>query len=126
MARLNPPKTQLPKVRQFRYFSSELKQKLVKDIEKNLITKAEISREYQVSRSAIAKWVHRYSIHMKKGIKMVVESKSDAKKIIEIKSRLKEAEQLLGQKQITIEFLEKMIELASEEFGTDIKKKWKK
>jgi transposase-like protein len=126
MARLNQTKDLSQRDRQFRYFSTELKQKLVRDLEKNLITKAEISREYHVSRSAIDKWVYKYSVLMKKGIKMVIESKSDTKKIIELKSRLKELEQLVGQKQITIEFLEKMIALASEEFGTDIKKKWKK
>lgn len=126
MARLNHTKTQSPKDRQFRYFSTELKQKLVRDLEKNLLTKAEISREYQVSRSAIDKWVYKYSVLMKKGVKMVIESKSDTKKIVELKSRVKELEQLVGQKQITIEFLEKMIALASDELGTDIKKKWEK
>lgn len=126
MARLNNSKTQSPKDRQYRYFSAELKQKLVRDLEKNLVTKAEISREYQVSRSAIDKWVYKYSILMKKGVKMVLESKSDTRKIIELKSKVKDLEQLVGQKQITIEFLEKMLELASEELGTDIKKKWKK
>ena len=32
-------------------------------------------------------------------------------------------EQMLGQKQILIEFQQKMIELAEEEYGIDIKKK---
>ena len=123
LKQLKPPKTP---VRIYRYFSTELKQKLVKDLDKQLLTKAEISREYQVSRSAIDKWVHRYSVLSKKGVKMVVESKSDTKKIIELKQRIKELEQLVGQKQISIEFLEKIIELASAELGIDIKKKLKK
>lgn len=126
MATLKHSKAPKATVRNYRYFSTELKQKLVKDIDKQLLTKAEISREYQVSRSAIDKWVHKYSVLSKKGVKMVVESKSDTKKIIDLKQRIKELEQLVGQKQISIEFLEKLIELASAELGIDIKKKLKK
>jgi hypothetical protein len=37
---------------------------------------------------------------------------------------LKEAEMSVGQKQIMIDFLEKMIELAEQEYGIDIKKKF--
>mgnify|MGYP007108819566 CR=1 FL=1 len=54
---------------------------------------------------------------------MVVESKSDTRKLLHLKEHIKELEQLIGQKQIKIDFLEKMIELAQEEYGIDIKKK---
>ena len=126
MATLNQLKSSQARARNYRYFSTELKQKLVKDLDKQLLTKAEISREYQVSRKAIDKWVHKYSALSKKGIRMVVESKSDTRKILELKQRIKELEQLVGQKQISIEFLEKLIELANVQFGIDIKKKLKK
>jgi len=113
-------------IRTYRYFSAELKQKLVRDLDRNLVTKAEICRNYQVSRTAINKWAYKYSVLMKKGVKMVVESKSDTRKQLLLKERIKELEHLVGQKQITIEFLEKMIELTERDLGIDIKKKWKK
>ena len=44
-------------------------------------------------------------------------------KIISLKNKVAMLEQMLGQKQILIEFQQKMIELAEEEYGIDIKKK---
>ena len=40
-----------------------------------------------------------------------------------VRERIQELEQLVGQKQIQIEFKEKMIELAEEMYQVDIKKK---
>jgi hypothetical protein len=53
-----------------------------------------------------------------------VESKSDTSKIIALEKRIAELERLLGQKQIEMEFKEKMIELAEKKYGVDIKKKF--
>ncbi len=56
---------------------------------------------------------------------MVLESDSDARKIAELKAQIKHLEQTVGQKQIKIDFLEKMIELTEEDLKIDIKKKGK-
>jgi hypothetical protein len=48
---------------------------------------------------------------------------SDAHKIKELKKKIEELERLVGQKQIQLEFKEKMIELAEEMYQVDIKKK---
>ena len=48
---------------------------------------------------------------------------SDTKKIKHLKDKIKELEQLIGQKQIQLEFKDKMIELAEKQYGIDIKKK---
>jgi hypothetical protein len=53
-----------------------------------------------------------------------VESKSDTRKLLEMKKRIAELEQIIGQKQVLLDFKEKMIELAEEEYGVDIKKKF--
>jgi cell division protein FtsI/penicillin-binding protein 2 len=55
---------------------------------------------------------------------MVVESDSDTRQLIELKKRVSELERIIGQKQIVIEFQDKMIELAEENYGVDIKKKF--
>ena len=110
--------------RQNRYFSEEFRKKKVREVEEGLSTVTEISRQYQVSRNAVYKWIYAYSAHRKKQIRQVVESKSDTRKIKELQKRIKELEQLLGQKQFEVEFKEKMIELAEERFGIEIKKKF--
>jgi transposase len=107
-----------------RYFSEDFKRKKVREVESRVTTIRELSREYSVSETAIYKWIYKYSGMRKKGIKMVVEAKSDTRKIQQLKEMLKEAETAVGQKQIMIDFLEKMIELAEQEYGVEIKKKF--
>lgn len=109
--------------RQHRYFSESFRKKKVQEIEKNLVTVSEICKEYQVSRTTIYRWIYKYSSMRKKQERQVVEAKSDTIKIKYLQSRIKELEQIVGQKQILIDFKEKMIELAEEQYGIDIKKK---
>lgn len=52
----------------------------------------------------------------------MLESLSDTRKIKALKEKVKELEQAVGQKQIQIDFFDKMIDLAEEEYGIDIKK----
>ena len=63
---------------------------------------------------------------MKKNKKerLVVETDSDTRQLIEFKKRVSELERIIGQKQILIDFQDKMIELAEETYGVDIKKKF--
>ena len=112
------------KSRQNRYFSKSFKKKKVKELDNNLVTIAEISREYQVSRTAIYKWLYKYSLHYKKETKQVIEQMSDTRKIKKLKEEKKELEQALGRKQIQVEFYKKLVELAEEEYSVDIKKKF--
>ena len=107
-----------------RYFSEDFKRKKVREIEENQVTIMQIVREYQVSKAAIYKWIYKYSAMRKKGIRQVVEAKSDTVKLTLFRERFREMERLVGQKQIMIEFLEKMIEFAEKEYGIDIKKKY--
>lgn len=124
MATLSKFKKTSSSARVLRYFSEDFKIKKVREVEQNLTTVIEIERAYSVSRKAVYKWIYKYSAMRKKAIKQVVEAKSDTVKIIRLKDELKEMERTIGQKQIKIEFLEKMIELAEQEYGVDIKKKF--
>ena len=107
-----------------RYFSEDFKRKKVSEIERNLSSVSEVSRTYQVSRAAVYKWIYTYSRMRKKGIKQVVEARSDSQKILALKEQIKELERLVGQKQIKLDFQEKMIEMAEKEYKIDIKKKF--
>lgn len=106
-----------------RYFSESFKRKKVREIEKNLSTVSEISKEYEVSTTAIYKWLDKYSCNRKRGVKQVVELMSDTRKIQDLKAKIRELEQLVGQKQFEIEFKNKMIDIAEEMYDIDIKKK---
>lgn len=109
--------------KQNRYFSEVLKKKCVRNIERNRATVLEISKQYEVSSTAVYKWLDKYSGYLKKEVKQVLEPMSDTKKIKELKDRIKELERMVGQKQIQVEFYEKMIELTEKDLGIDIKKK---
>lgn len=111
------------KSRQCRYFSEDFKKKRVQELEKNLVSIPDICKTYQVSRSAIYKWVYKYSIMTQKNVRQVVEAKSDTQKIRLLEEKIKELERIVGQKQILLEFNEKMIEIAEASYGVDIKKK---
>jgi len=108
--------------RQVRVFSEELKRKKVKEIEQGLLRICDLSREWKVSRTSIHKWVKKYSLSYEKETRLIMESKSETIKVKNLKAAKKEIEQLLGQKQIQIEFYEKLIELINEEYGIDVKK----
>jgi transposase len=111
------------KVRRMRTFSEEFKRKKVQEIERKISTIAEISRQYDVRPNNVTKWVKLYSINYMAGARFIVESESDTVKLIEYQKKIAELERLLGQKQVVIEFQNKIIELAEVEYKIDIKKK---
>jgi len=112
-----------PTNRPVRYFSESFRQTKVKEIDRNLTTVTSVSREYEVSRSAVYKWIYKYSFYRKRQIRQIIEPMSDTNKIKELQAKIRELERLVGQKQIQLEFKEKMIEIAEEMYHIDIKKK---
>ncbi|HYC85590.1 MAG TPA: transposase [Chryseosolibacter sp.] len=107
-----------------RYFSEDFKRKKVSEIDRNLSSVSEVCRVYQVSHTAVYKWIYQYSVMRKKGIKQVVEAKSDSRKIEALKEQIKELERIIGEKQVKLDFQEKMIEIAEKQYQIDIKKKF--
>ena len=107
-----------------RYFSEELRREIVKKIEKNELTVTGASREYEVSGTSIYKWMYRYSLHLKKGIRLVMEKKSHNERIKSLQEKIEALERAVGQKQMVIDILNKTLEFGSEEVGFDIKKKF--
>jgi len=110
--------------RQNRYFSESFKRSKVEEIEKGLIGISELAREYEVTRTAVYKWIYKYSRMRKRKERMVFENESDTKKLQLMKEKIRELERIIGQKQILIDFQQKVIELAEEEYKVDIKKKF--
>ncbi len=107
-----------------RTFSDDFKRKIVSDLDRNLVTVAEVGRQYQITRTAVYKWIYKYSPMRKKGLRQIVEASSDTRKLLLMKEEIRELQRIIGEKQIMIEFKDKMIELAEEEYKLDIKKKF--
>jgi len=106
-----------------RRFSEDFKKGKVKELERNLVSISDICKTYSVSRAAVYKWIYKYSIMAKKNVRQVIEAKSDTQRIRMLEERIKELERIVGQKQILLEFKDKMIEIAESTYGVDIKKK---
>jgi transposase-like protein len=110
--------------RRRRYFSEEFKRKKVQEIDQRITTIAEVCRTYQVRPNSVEKWQIKYSPKRMKGVRVIVESESDTKRLIDQEKRIAELERALGQKQLMIDFMSKMIDLAEQEYQVDIKKKF--
>jgi transposase-like protein len=110
--------------RRKRIFSDEFKIKKVREIEQKITTIAEVCRQYEVRASNVSKWLNKYGNNYMKGVRVIVESQSDTRKLIELKAKIAELERIIGQKQVLIDFKDKMIDLAEDVYGVDIKKKF--
>jgi transposase-like protein len=106
-----------------RYFSEDFKKKKVRELERKITSIPDICRTYSVSRTSVYRWIYKYSVMAKKQVKQVVEAKSDTQRIKALEARIKELERIVGQKQLLLEFQDKMIEIAEVDYDVDIKKK---
>ncbi|SDL72622.1 transposase, partial [Salinimicrobium catena] len=97
-----------------RTFSQEVKLDLVRKIEQGDLRVLDVVGTYGVSKTAVYKWLRKYSDLYKKETRVVVEHKSISKKNRELQDHIKKLEQALGQKQMRIDYLEKIVEFASE------------
>ena len=106
-----------------RYFSETFKREKVQQLLTKKVSVGELSKLYEVSRTSIYKWLYLYS-DLSQGTKTVVQMESESNKTSYYKQKLAELERLYGQKQIEIDYLNKCFELASEDLGFDVKKKY--
>ena len=114
-------KANLTKIRKSRRYSEEYKRKVVKDFEKGNFSVLELSRIHHIHFQTIYNWINKYSAQS--GLVEIVEMKnSSTKKLKDLESRIKELERAVGQKQLYIDYLEKMMEIAKDDLGVDIKK----
>ena len=110
--------------RRRRRFSESFKRKKVQEIESGQVKISEICRVYQISSNNVYKWIKKYGNMQKKKERLIVETESDTLKVIELQRKVAELERIIGQKQIEIDFKDKMIDLAEEVYQVDIKKKF--
>ena len=105
-----------------RTYSEDFKRSIVQEYERGESTVRELSRRYQIAFQSIYRWIRSYSLYQEKGYVIVEKHKSKESELKAALGRVKELEQLVGQKQIKLEYLEKLIELADAKYGLDLKK----
>lgn len=114
--------TKKVQIRSTRIFSEDFKKTCVTEYEHGQFTVVELSKLYQIRTTIIYRWIYKYSSYNKRRIKVVEMVDSSKKKLKELNQRIEELERIVGQKQLNIDFLEKMIEIAKDQYGIDIKK----
>ena len=110
--------------RQSRRFSDNFKKTKVREMEQGRTSVSEISKQYEVSTVNVYRWLSKFGSMKNKQERMVVETNSDTRELLELKKKVAELERIVGQKQVLLDFKDKMIDIAEETYGVDIKKKF--
>jgi transposase-like protein len=110
------------KLNERRFFSETFKKEKVNEILSRKTTIKELSSLYDIADAVIYRWLKKYSPVKISGIKIHYEMESEEQKTLFYKEKVAELERMIGTKQIEIEFLNKIIELASKELKMDLKK----
>ena len=111
-------------IRKHRKYSEEFKKQLVSDFESGQYSVPQLERLHGINNRNIYNWIYKYSTFNNKGYRIVEHKNSSNKKVKDLENKVKELEAALGRKQIMIDYLETMIEVAKEELDIDIKKNY--
>lgn len=117
-------KPNLQSVKKLRSYSEEFKKQLVSDFESGQYSVLQLERLHGISNQSIYKWIYKYSTFNQKGYRVVESNQSSKNKVKALEQKIKELESALGRKQIKIDYLEEMIDVAKEELNYDIKKNY--
>jgi len=109
-------------VKDRRVFSEQLKKQVIKDLVSRRTTIKSVMAEHQVSAQSVYRWLYKYSPQHQLRCTLVVQMKSEATKSYELQNRVADLERIVGQKQLEIDFLNKLIEIGSKELDFDFKK----
>ena len=110
--------------RRSRTFSENFKIKKVREIELGRTKVSEVCKQYEVSQTSVYNWLQYYGAMKNKKERIIVETESDTQQLLALKKKVAELERIVGQKQVLLDFKDKMIDLAEEIYGVDIKKKF--
>ena len=115
-------KTNLKQLLKQRRYSEEFKKEIVALFEQGKYSVLQIEKLYGVGNVTIYRWIYKFSTFNEKGFRVIEMKSSSLTKLKELEQKVKELERAVGQKQIKIDYLEKMIDIAKEELNIDIKK----
>jgi transposase len=103
-------------------YSEQIKRKAVDDFRSGRHTALELADLYHCHPQTIYNWIYKYSPADSPRINVVEMSQSTDQNIKSLQGKIAELERALGQKQIQIDFYQKMFELAENEYDLDLKK----
>ena len=110
--------------RRNRKFSDGFKIKKVRELEAGKVRRCDLIKEYGVTQATISRWMDKFGSMKSKKERVVVETDSETAELVRLRKQLAELERTVGQKQLLIDFQAKMIEIAEQTYGVDIKKKF--
>jgi len=82
----------------------------------------QLSKLHGISDVNICNWIYKFYNFNKKGIRIVEMTESSAEKLKQLERKIRDLEQIVGEKQIKIDYLERLIDVAESELKVDIKK----
>ena len=97
----------LREIRKHRRYSDEFKREIVIIFESGQLSVPQIEKLYGVSAVSVYKWIYKFSTFNEKGFRVVEMKQSSIEKLKELERKVKELEQIVGQKQIKIDYLER-------------------
>jgi transposase len=112
----------LRKLNKRRQFSEQIKRQAVADFRSGKYTALDLADLYHCHHQTIYNWIYKYSPGDSPCINVVEMSESTDQKVKNLQNKIAELERALGRKQIKVDFMEKMIELAENEYDLDLKK----
>ncbi|PZD76337.1 transposase [Mesonia sp. K7] len=115
-------KANLKLIKKQRKFSEAFKKSIVNDFESGKFSVIQLERLHKIKGQIIYRWIYKYSQVNEKGQRIVEMKDSSTQKLKELEKKVMELERAVGQKQIQIDYLEKMIDIAKDELNIDIKK----
>jgi len=115
-------KANLKLIKKRRQFTEEFKRSMVSEFESGKFSVSQLERLYKISSSVIYRWIYKFSTFNEQGSRIIEMKESSSVKMKSLEQRISELERMVGQKQIKIDYLEKMIDIAKEELDIDIKK----
>lgn len=107
-----------------RTFSTAFKREKVELLDQKKLSARELSLIYDVSQTAVYKWLKKYSKYSSSE-RIVVEKISEEKKNIELRKQISKLEQAVGRKQLELDYYKEVVDIISEEEGEDVAKKHK-
>jgi transposase len=110
--------------RRSRSFSENFKIKKVREIEQGKTKVSEICKQYEISYTSVYNWLQNFGTMKNKKERTIIETESDTQELLALKKKVAELERIIGQKQVLLDFKDKMIDIAEQTYGVDIKKKF--
>jgi len=117
-------RTTLKMINKRRVYSEDFKRGIVKSFETGKYSISQLQRLYTLPAVSIYRWIYKFSTFNEPGVRVVEMKASHLDKLKELEQKVKDLERSVGQKQIMIDYLEKMMDIAKSDLNIDIKKSY--